>query len=460
MQQNRKSNMASINTQFAKISALSALASLAILGGSAHAQREATGVIQDPTAQSAAPAKSSFNRNISDAQRATADQVAQTGVPLAELAANAPNSYTVAKGDTLWHISRVFLNRPWRWPELWGMNKQEISNPHLIYPGQTLYLDKTDGVARLRTNQDGTSTNQSSGDSRLSPRIRAADLTDFPISTLQRSMIAQFLTEPLVIDERTLEQAPRIIGAQDDRVILTAGDRAYARSSTAIPLTDKNGNPKDFRIYRNPVPLKDSVTGEILGYEAFYLGKAVLRRNELHNKINPEADPDQEKLARRGEAMPWKGHDEEGGIGNQTKEIVAATVDILTAKEEILAGDRLFSVPDEDFQNYTPHAPVQLVQEARIISLYGDGVGLAPQSKVVAINKGNQDGIENGHILSILSTGAKITDRTDSRRSKVKLPDEQNGLLMVFRTFDRVSYGIILETKFGVKVGDTLINPR
>ena len=368
------------------------------------------------------------------AQKATAQQVAQTGVALSELAPNAPDSYTVKSGDTLWAISRLFLKSPWRWPELWGMNLREISNPHRIYPGQQLVLDKSNGRATLRVRNAG------SGDVptetiRVSPRTRITNLGDGAIPTLAPNLIEPFLAEPIIIDEATLLRAPRIVATQENRVLLSRGDRAYVRAQVPGDLsTAKDANDK-FRVFRNATPLKDPVTGVILGYEAQYVGQADLIR---------------------GESL----RDAVGKDGKPIQEIVPGTIDIVSSKEEMRIGDRLLPEPKREFASYTPRAPLVKVEGGRIVSVYGSAVVNAAQSQVVSINRGKADGMEVGHVLAIQKDGESLQDRTDPAKPLIKLPEERNGLLMVFRTFDKLSYALILQISDGVKIGDRLVNPR
>ena len=377
---------------------------------------------------------SAQNFPISEGQRQTANQVAQTGVPLSEIANNAPDRYTVKSGDTLWAISRMFLKSPWRWPELWGMNIKDIKNPHLIFPGQILVLERKDGRATLRFG--GTDDGQSSGDGtvRVSPRTRYETLSDLGLPTLRSSAIEPFLAEPVVVDETTLQSAPRIVSAQEGRVLLTRGDRAYARGPATAPLMDDQARLKQFRVFRNATPLKDPVTAEVLGYEAQYVGKATLIRGETTTQIEEKS-------------------------GAPTAAIVPATIDIIAAKEEMRVGDRLLPEPPRQLQSYTPHAPPSTM-DGRIVSVYGSAVVNAAQNQVVAINRGTRDGMEVGHVMAIVKDGERVVDKTDPTRPLMKLPDERNGLLMVFRTFDRVSYALILEITDGVRVGDRLISPR
>lgn len=367
---------------------------------------------------------------ITDAQRSTAQQVAEKGIPVSELAPNAPDIYVVKRGDTLWDISRMYLKSPWRWPELWGMNLKALPNPHLIFPGQTLYLDKSDGYARLRTQPTGGSDTV-----RLSPRTRTDSLASLALPTLKTHLIAPFLVEPLVADAATIEQAPRLVATTDQRVLMAAGDRVYARGNPDAPLSTKPGQPRSFRVFREAIPLKDPVTGEVLGYEARYLGNAELARSETTEEISD-------------------------GKGNLKQEPVPATVDITSTKEEIRAGDRMLPEPPRTFKNYIPHEP-QTSVNARVVSIYGSTpVAVAGQNQVIAINMGTAQGMEPGHVLTLLTQGDRVRDTTAEGKPTIKLPSEHNGLAMVFLTFERVSYALLLDVRTGVRVGDRLVNPH
>ena len=375
-----------------------------------------------------APAQAQ-NFPISSGQRATAQQVAERGVPLSELAPGAPDTYVVKRGDTLWGISGMYLKRPWRWPELWGMNLKALPNPHLIFPGQTLYLEKDGGYARLRTSARGEPDAV-----RVSPRTRSDSLSDTALPTLKPPLIEPFLVEPLVVDAEVLERAPRIVATVDHRVLMADGDRASARGDAATPLRMEPGAPRHYRIFRDAIALKDPVTGEILGYEAQYVGKAELVRGE---SLEETAD----------------------GKGGKVVEYVPATVELTATKQEVRAGDRLLPAPARAFVSYTPRAP-QMEVDARVVSIYGgSSVTYAAQNQVIAINRGTQDGMEAGQVLHIMTMGDRIKDSTDEAKTVIKLPSERNGHVMVFRTFDRVSYALILEISTGVRVGDRLVNP-
>ncbi|MBE7367374.1 LysM peptidoglycan-binding domain-containing protein [Ramlibacter pallidus] len=378
---------------------------------------------------------SAQNYPITPAQRSTAEQVASAGVPLSELAPNAPDSYTVKSGDTLWAISGMFLKSPWRWPELWGMNMEQVRNPHRIYPGQTLYLEKLNGLARLRMGPAGAG--QPTETVRVSPRTRISSLADLSLPTLPPHVIEPFLNEAILVERaEELELAPRIVAGPADRVLLTQGDRAYVRGYAGTPFVERDPSMIDtYRVFRNATPLRDPVTGKVLGYEAKYLGSAELVRNESVQPVRTSS-------------------------GGTEPLLVPATVDITRAKEEIRAGDRLLAAPPRQITSYVPRAPSQPI-EGTVVSVYGDAVTFVGQNQVVVINRGLADGIENGHVMAVMKAGRRIDDRTmPSERRSVQLPDERSGLLMVFRAYENLSYALVLEITDTVGVGDRISNPR
>jgi hypothetical protein len=353
------------------------------------------------------------NYPVTPQQRSTAQQVAEAGVPLSELAPNAPDSHTVVKGDTLWDISKLFLRSPWRWPELWGMNLDEIRNPHLIYPGQVLVLERINGRARLRVaGGDGTT-----GTIRLSPRVRSGPLDTNPIAGVPLHLIAPFLSEAVVFDSNELESAPRIVAAQEGRVMMGRGDSAYVRGDLA--------GRRDFRVFRSAKPLVDPTTKEVLGFEAPFLGTAEFMRA--------------------------------GGTSESTGHVVPDTFTLTSVKEEVGVGDRLAPTPPAEYGSYAPHAPAQPVS-GQVVAIYGDGLN-AGQNQIVSINRGARDGMERGHVLAIWRDGSQVIDRTDAKLSTIKLPDERHGMLFVFRVFERVSYGLILSAQEPVRSGDRFTQP-
>lgn len=368
-----------------------------------------------PGAQAAGP-----NLPVTPEWRATAQQVAQAGVPLSDLSPNAPDSYTVQVGDTLWDISKLYLVTPWRWPELWGMNLQQIRNPHLIYPGQVLYLVKQDGRATLRLAQPGAGMPDNTV--KLSPRVRSQVLDNGAIASIPLHLIGPFLNDAVVFETNELAGAPRIVATQEGRVLVSRGEVAYVRGDL--------GGARDFRLFREAQPLIDPLTREILGYEARYVGSANLER-PAEDRIGADGKPD----------------------------IVPASFRIRDLRMEAGVGDRLHPVPQSDLAAYAPHAPAQPV-EGRVVSIYGDGLN-AGQNQIVALNRGRRDGLERGHVLALWRAGSPAVDRTgaDKRAEVIRLPDERHGLLFVFRTFERVSYALIVNVQDPVRAGDRFTQP-
>jgi len=356
-------------------------------------------------------------------QRATAERVAQAGVPLSELATNAPESHTVKPGDTLWDISGLFLKSAWRWPELWGMNRTQIANPHLIYPGQVLVLVKVDGRARLQL-AGGKGDTSGMPTIKLTPQIRSSPFDSNAIAAIPLALIEPFLNEAVVFDEDALARAPRIVATTEGHVLLTGGELAYARSNTEGELTQA----PDYRIFRNTRPLLDPTTREILGYEAPYLGTAELVRPGATNTRS------------------------DGKV-----EIVPATIQIKAVRQEVGIGDRLWPVPQRSFDRYVPHAPAAPI-DGQIVSIYGDALN-AGQNQIVALNRGSRDGMERGHVLALWLAGRTTLDRTAAKPELIRLPDERHGVLFVFQVYSRVSYALIMSVKEPVRAGDRFTQP-
>ncbi len=313
-----------------------------------------------------------------------------------------PDRYVVVKGDTLWDISGKFLDSPWLWPEIWYVNPQ-IENPHLIYPGDVISLVYVDGKPQLRLQRG-------KGTFKLSPKIRAERL-DKAIPTIPTDSIQQFLTQPLVVDKDTLKNAAYVVSSADEHLIVGAGDRIYVRGIQA-----DQGNR--YNVFRPGDAYIDPDSGEILGYEALYLGDGRVQRF---------GDP--------------------------------ATLKLDRTTREINIGDRVMPMTQEDVYAYfTPHANNNNVV-GTIIAVV-DGVSQIGQYQVVVINRGKRENVDVGTVFAVEQRGATIPDQV-SRSSKdvVKLPDERAGLLMVFRTFDKVSFGLIMKATSSLHVGDHLRTP-
>ena len=325
--------------------------------------------------------------------------------------ANAPDQHQVVSGDTLWSISGRFLQHPWCWPQVWGLNRDQISNPHWIYPGQVVYFDRASGRLRLGRsvgdNSDGRLPTV-----RLSPQTRIEGMGSDAIPAIPASAIEPFLTQPLLVEENTLQNAPRIIQGGEGHVNLGKGDTAYVRG-------DLQGTTV-FQVFQPAKPLRDPDNGAILGYEAAYLGIVKLTRaaraeNEAHSFV------------------------------------------VTTPVREIGPGAQLVPLPPTPIVNYMPHRPQGDIS-ARVMSVYG-GMTNAARNDVVTINRGRSQGVDNGSVLELYHHGRTIPDRT-AGNEPVKLPDEKYGAVLIFRTFNNVSYGLVMRVTDPVQVGDVARSPE
>lgn len=342
---------------------------------------------------------------------------------------NHPQRHVVVKGDTLWGIAGKFLKDPWLWPKVWKFNRVEIKNPHLIYPGDVVVLDLSSGNPELKLLRETVT---------LEPGVIEEPLTKSAISTIPLNVIAPFLNQPLVIEKDQLADSPRIVSAHDNRVVLSPGSKIY------INKIDE-GDGLNWFVYRPGANLIDPDTKKLLGIEAIYLGNA--------------------KVTKYGEP---------------------ASANVTKAKEEIFIKDRLVASGDESITNFVPHAPETEIA-GRIIKIYGGLAEAGPQS-IVTISKGSIDGIEIGHVLAINRFGKVIKDpEFDKKKYKateearlgtlndenkaekneglnlepgmIKLPDERIGLVMIFRTFDNISYGLIMQAREPIHMLDSVKTP-
>lgn len=320
---------------------------------------------------------------------------------------NAPDSHLVVRGDTLWDISGRFLQHPWCWPQVWDMNRDQIRNPHWIYPGQVVYFDRVNGRLRLGKPTGG------GGTVRLSPQTRIEALDKTAIPAIPAGQIEPFLSQPLVIEEEALKGTPRIVAAQEGHVFLGKGDVAYVRG-------DLKG-ATNFQVFRPGTPLKDPVTKKVIGYEAVFVGIAKLTKAD------------------------------DTGISAHTFAVVSSQL-------EMGVGDRLLPVPPTPILNYVPHPP-EKPTDARIVSIYG-GVTNAGQNQIVSVNRGSNDGIDVGTVLQLYRSGEVITDRTEGKKETIKLPDTEYGTIFIFRVFNNISYGLVMQVRDSVQVGDVAKSPE
>ena len=312
-----------------------------------------------------------------------------------------PSEYTVVRGDTLWDISGMFLRDPWLWPEIWHIN-QQVENPHLIYPGDVLRLVWVDGKPRLMLDR---------GVTKLTPQVRSTPV-DLSIPPIPLERIRPFLSRNrVVLSVDAFEQAPYVVHMIDDRTLGDADTRVYVRGMGYAPDTTLN-------VMRAGQTYRDSQTDEVIGYEAIFIGDATVRDG---------GDP--------------------------------ARVDLISTVRESRVGDRLMPADDSGLQQlYQPHAPDSEVSAHIIDVLNGDR--LIGQFQIVVLDRGDEDGLEPGHVLAS-QTATKVVPDTVSgiEGDTVTIPSEQTGLMMVFRTFERTSFALVMEAVRPIYVGDEVVNP-
>ena len=375
-----------------------------------------------------------------------------------ELQSNAPDTYVVVKGDTLWDISGRFLKDPWRWPQIWNMNRDQIKNPHWIYPGDMVVLDRSGKEPRLSLVKGGDGMETV----KLSPGVRATTINNDAIPAIPIRAIHPFLSQPRVVPEGAFDNAPFILGSNAERVILGLGDETFATGGKA--------GVTRWNVLRPGKALKDPETGEVLGHEVEYLGDARTLVEGAPQKIR-----------------------------------------ITQSAKEILPKDKLVEADNRITYEFVPHAPDGKIN-GRIISAYG-GLTDSGRYQTVVINRGSNDGLEPGHVLAVFREGLAITLTRDEKdrmtwvneKSKgvpdggawlyndvrclkedgkvtydqvadvrntfrstclgntsdraVKLPNERSGLVMVYRVYDRVSYALIMQSDGPVYLLDTVKNP-
>lgn len=316
-----------------------------------------------------------------------------------QLKDNYPQQHTVVKGDTLWDISSTFLDNPWMWPEIWHVNPQ-IDNPHLIYPGDVIRLVYLDGKPRITVERNDVV--------KLSPKARVVDQND-AIPSISLEAINKFLSRSRIVTAEQLASAPHVVSGESKRLVLGKGDRLYARGEfdDSIPV---------YGIYRKGETYLDPETGEVLGVQALDIGSGRMRALE-------------------------------GDI---------ATLLMTRTTEEVRVGDRLLTEEQRAIDStFFPSAPEGEVN-AKIIAVEG-GVTQVGNMDVVVINRGDREGMEVGNVLAVFKVGGTIQDRV--KGDTVTLPDERAGLVMVFRTFEKLSLGIVLEADRPLAIKDLVRNP-
>ena len=318
------------------------------------------------------------------------------------VAPDAPARYVVQPGDTLWDISSKFLSDPWYWPEIWHINPQ-VANPHLIYPGDELALTWVDGQPRV--------TVAAGGPVRLSPRVRENPLSE-AIHSIPYDQIAAFMSRPAVLAKEDVEGAPYVAHGRDHRLASAVGQEVYVRRFGDA----KVGNR--YNVYHVGDELVDPDSGDVLGYQGLFTGEADVRRL---------GDP--------------------------------ATMMIVDSARETLEGDIVMDIVPEPKLDFLPRAPKQSV-DGKVMSVIDDRTRVA-QYDILIINRGKRDGLEPGNVLAVWTAGEEnVPDKTAYPESRtMNLPDERNGLAMVFKTYDRLSYALMMQSDREIQVGDEVRSP-
>lgn len=321
-----------------------------------------------------------------------------------ELAPNAPERHVVVPGDTLWDISGKFLKSPWRWPELWRMNKTEVKNPHLIYPGQVLVLEyDADGQPRLRVEGSGDLPNV-----KLEPKIYVEPQKK-AIASIPYDLIRPYLAQPLVLNSQEIESLPHIVSAENDRVTLGAGDKIFVSGI-------RGGDQQVWHIYRPGDRLREIGSREVLGYEAVHTGSA--------------------RLLTAGEP---------------------SMLQITRSPIEVFRGDRLVPEPEPQIISYMPRVPEQLIR-GQVLTIYG-AAGYAGRHSIISFSRGARDGVEVGHVFSLLRASRRVDDRINGYKQTFITPEQPTGQAFVFQVFDRVSYALVMSADDPVVPGDVVITP-
>ncbi len=317
-----------------------------------------------------------------------------------------PDTYVVERGDTLWDIAAMFLRDPWYWPEIWQINPQ-VANPHLIYPGDILSLAFLDDGRPVVIREGGPGNTV-----RLGPRIRVEPIEE-AIPTIPFETLRAFLSRPSIIAKSELETLPYVV-AHRDGLMGASGNDVYVRGTDG-------GVGSQYSVVHGGEALVDPDDDTVLGYEGIYVGSGATR---------VVGDP--------------------------------STLRLVESTRETLIGDYLLDAEDVLPANFLPRAP-EAGTQGQIISVV-DGISLIGQYQVVVINRGVNHGIEPGHVLSAYRSGEEIIDTVRGggmlNREKVQLPDELAGTIMVFRSFERMSYALVMEAESELQVLDVVRNPE
>lgn len=309
---------------------------------------------------------------------------------------DAPETYLVKRGDTLWGISGMYLEQPWLWPELWDANPQ-IDNPHLIYPGDELYLSWVDGQPRLQLRRGR--------DVKLQPNMRVSPL-DLAIPAIPLDEIGPFLRRHRIVEADALNHSPYVLAGDQGHLLSAPGDRIFGRG-------DFHEEERAYGIFRPGEAYRDPITGELLGYQAQDIGNARL--------LTRSSDP-------------------------------VVELEVTRVTEEVRVADRLLAEEERVLAaTFHPRPPPGSLEDAYMISVDG-GVSQIGPGRIVVLNRGTREGLEAGHVLAIYQTGERVFDSV--AEENVTLPDTRAGLLMVFEAFERASYALVLKASRPLKIMD------
>jgi hypothetical protein len=333
-----------------------------------------------------------------------------------ELNPNAPDSYTVKHGDTLWGIAKVFLKDPWYWPEIWQVNPQ-VQNPHLIYPGDTLHLVYVEGRPRIVL-QPGLGLERGNG-ARVLPRVRSQPL-EAAVTTIPYETVAAFMSKPSVLEKEQIKDAPYVLSTRDSHVIMAEGNTVYA-----VGFKDPAEVGDHYNLVRVGEPLRDPDDNKVLGYNGVYTGSGHVTR-----------------------------------IGDP------ATLIMTSSARETYPGDKLFRGDVDVPLDFIPSSPKSNINGR--IMLVNDGVTVIGQYEVVVVNRGARDGLAPGNVLAVYSASDPVYDNSKKGfvhptstlfQKKIALPEERTGTFMVFKTFEHMSYGLIMEATDIIRVADKVESP-
>jgi LysM repeat protein len=404
----RKQSLRSTRSGTVCLALLTSLIAACSGSGPQKGEESAAATAPAPAATESASAPSAMETTAIDGPAMNAAAAAPSSAPGPVLSPTAPQSYTVKPGDTLWDIASTFLRDPWYWPEIWQINPQ-VENPHLIYPGDVLALAYgADGSPQLTVERGGAT--------RLSPRVRSEPL-DGAVRAIPYEIVAHFLSKPTVLEKDEIDDTPYVVSTREQHLVAATGNVIYVRGDVEGDVGSRHN------LIHVGDGLRDPDDGDLIGYHGIYTGEA---------RLTEQGDP--------------------------------STLEITGSERETLDGDLVFPGTFDVPMDYVPHAPTSQV-DGRVISII-NGIYMAGQYQVVVINRGASHGIENGHVLGIYVTGTEVTDpksrgvsRVGGFGPNVKLPDFRGGTFMVFKTYDRISYGLIMESTVPIRALDQVRNP-